>query len=255
MLEKIRAKAILSAVCLLALSASPVLAEAPGNDHVGTPVVIGSIPFTDSLNTSDATTAPTDPDCGEGTGPTVWYQYTATADVRLEVNTFGSDYDTTLYIGTTGFIWCGTDKIRFDAEAGSTYMFMVGSLGSGPGGSLVFNLFAPTIVPVAFEVTLKSLGSVDSDGVATLEGTLSCTGADDVGIQVFMTQDRGRHIFVEGNGLVFVPCSAVATWQLQISARNDSFRPGRADVQFRGSACNPDVCVDHYVERAVSLRR
>jgi hypothetical protein len=249
-----RLKTTLFAVCLLALSASPVLAAAPGNDDASTPIVISSVPFAGAQDTSEATTAPTDPDCGEGIGPTVWYQYTAAAGSRLEVNTFGSDYDTTLYIETPGFIWCGTDKIRFDAEAGATYLFMVGSFGSGPGGSLAFNLFAPTIVPVTFDVTLNSLGSVDGNGVATLSGTLACSGADDVGIQAFLTQDRGRHIFIEGNGLVFVPCSADATWQLQVAASNDVFRPGRADVQFRASACNPDVCVDHYLERAVSLR-
>ena len=45
----------------------------------------------------------TAPDCS-GREPTVWYAFRPSAAVRVEANTFGSDYDTTLsvYTGARG---------------------------------------------------------------------------------------------------------------------------------------------------------
>src|SRR3954447_20358800 len=247
-----RAAGILS-VFLLALSALPAFAASPGNDNKGNPIVIGAIPYSNVQDTSEATTSPTDGDCGEGIGPTVWYQYTATDNARVEVNTFGSDYATTLYIESPGFIWCGTDQIRLDAEAGATYLFMVGSFGSGPGGSLTFNLFAPTIVPVTLDVTFESHGSFDENGMVVFEGTMSCSGADDAVVLANLFQDRRRG-GAEGRGIVFLPCSAHMTWRLVVDQGNGQFKAGVADVSFRAGACNRDVCQDRYLERTIVLR-
>jgi hypothetical protein len=86
----------------------------------------------------------------------VWYTFTPRASKRIEVNTFGSDYDTDLviYTGTPGDlteIACVDDagntvqsKVVFDAVAGETYYIMVGAWNSGPGGNLVFNLGNPS---------------------------------------------------------------------------------------------------------------
>jgi hypothetical protein len=85
----------LIAVALLLLSAA-VAHAAPANDDIASATVIPGLPFADDpLDTTEATTAPDDPDC-VGNGPTVWYAFTPAADVSVLVNTFGSDYDTTL---------------------------------------------------------------------------------------------------------------------------------------------------------------
>ena len=115
---------------------------------------ISSLPFTDSIDTSAATALPDDPANCFVPFNTVWYKGTAGGDQVLEVNTFGSDYDTTLTVitgspGNCTVIVCNDDsgisgnelqsQVTFNAYAGTTYYFMVGSKGSG-GGNLVFNV-------------------------------------------------------------------------------------------------------------------
>lgn len=133
--------------------------SAPANDDFANAVVITQVPFTRTLNTSEATTAADDPipSCAEGgQGPTVWFAFTPRTSKRIEANTFGSDYDTDLviYTGTRGNlaeVTCNDDagngvqsKVVFDAVAGTTYFIMVGAFASGPGGNLVFNLGNPS---------------------------------------------------------------------------------------------------------------
>jgi hypothetical protein len=52
----------------------------PANDDIANATPITSLPFDDSLDTTEATMAPDDPDCF-GNGPTVWYTFTPTEDV------------------------------------------------------------------------------------------------------------------------------------------------------------------------------
>jgi hypothetical protein len=131
-----------------------ILQAAPANDDFDTPVIISGLPFTDTIPSDEATTAEDDPTptCG-GTGPTVWYAYTASRTITMQANTFGSDYDTDLvvYTGTRGNLVelaCNDDaagsqsSVSVEVARGQTYYFMVGTFGSGPGGTLVFNLEA-----------------------------------------------------------------------------------------------------------------
>lgn len=131
-----------------------VLLAAPANDDFDNPVVVDALPFTDTLPTAEATTAGDDPipTCAAGgTGPTVWYAFTANRRMRIEANTFGSDYDTDLVVftGTRGNlseVACNDDSeslqssVTIELVRGQTYYIMVGAFASGPGGTLVFNL-------------------------------------------------------------------------------------------------------------------
>jgi hypothetical protein len=133
-----------------------VLQAAPANDDFDTPVVISALPFTDTIPTDEATTAVDDPTptcAAGGTGPTVWYAFTASRRMTIQANTFGSDYDTDLvvYTGTRGSLAelaCNDDaeglqsSVSIQVARGQTYYFMVGAFASGPGGTLVFNLDA-----------------------------------------------------------------------------------------------------------------
>ena len=133
---------------------------APTNDDFDDAVVITALPFTDTVNTTEATTAaddPADPEdpavCFIG-GHTVWYQFTPARDTKIRANTAGSDYDTgiAVFTGTRGdltLIGCNDDvllgrqvhsSVTFEAVAGETYYFMVGSFGNSEGGTLIFNL-------------------------------------------------------------------------------------------------------------------
>src|SRR4051794_11374697 len=96
----------LAAVALVvcaALLPQAALASAPSNDDVGAATSIGSLPYTNTQDTTEATPGTNDPSC-VGNGPTVWYSYTPSSNVHLDANTFGSTYDTTLsvYTGSPG---------------------------------------------------------------------------------------------------------------------------------------------------------
>ena len=128
---------------LAAFSVFPAFAAAPSNDDFDDANVISELPFSDAVDTTDATTADDDPDCF-GQGPTVWYEFTPEEDVNVRADTVGSDYDTILsvYTGSRGDltqIACNEERVQFEAVAGETYFFMVGAFGSGPGGQLVFS--------------------------------------------------------------------------------------------------------------------
>ena len=125
----------------------------PANDDFDQATQIASLPFSDSLSTFTATDAVDDPhDCISSVGKTIWYSLTASANMTIEVNTFGSDFDTVLaaYVGTRGQlnqIGCNDDasgvqsQLFLDVSAGQTVFFMVGGFSSS-SGNLIF-----TVVP------------------------------------------------------------------------------------------------------------
>jgi hypothetical protein len=99
-------------------------AAPPPNDECAGATLIASIPFTATQDVADATAVGTDPDfdCpGGGAGlPGVWYAYTASAPVSLQIDTFGSDYDTQLLVyggacgAETGPLDCNNDDYDLD---------------------------------------------------------------------------------------------------------------------------------------------
>src|SRR5215216_1849447 len=95
---------LLLAIALTFAGVLPVSAAPPSNDDFASATVVTEpLPFTDTVNTSEATTSSDDPECF-GNGPTVWYTFTPTQNMYIQVDTFGSDYDTTLsaYTGSPG---------------------------------------------------------------------------------------------------------------------------------------------------------
>ena len=119
--------------------------QPPANDDfIPMPHRISPLLFTDILDTSAATVSPDDPSSCCIPFNTVWYTDTAVADKVLEADTFGSDYDTILTVvtgspGSFTLVACNDDsgvsgsenqsQVIFNAVAGETYYFMVGSTG------------------------------------------------------------------------------------------------------------------------------
>ena len=218
---------ILGAVWSLVF-ASTVLAAAPSNDDIATPTIVGALPYADGpVDTSEATTGATDPGfCYDPTiGPdraTVWYSFTPSESAAYVADTFGSNYDTTLYIGVPdgdgGMVVhaCVDDSlglqsaIQWDAEAGTTYLIAVGTCcgsgvvgESGGGGSLQFNLdHAPP--PPTVEVAIDPTGGLTPDGDAIITGTIECSpDVAFVGVSVEVVQRTGRFT-VTGFGDTFL---------------------------------------------------
>jgi hypothetical protein len=138
--------AVLILGILAAFSVFPAFAAAPSNDDFDDATVISELPFSDSIDTTGATTADDDPGCF-GQGSTVWYAFTPEEDIPVRADTGGSDYLATVsvYTGSRGKltqIACDNQgRMQFEAVAGETYFFMVGGqFGGGPGGQLDFSV-------------------------------------------------------------------------------------------------------------------
>jgi Ca2+-binding RTX toxin-like protein len=144
--------ALVALVAALVGGGAPVAqAVTPTNDRIQHAKEITSLPYRDEIDTSDATSSATDPDCF-GKIRTVWYEYTATQNRQVAASTFGSGYNTNLavYVGEpseeTQMVCVDdsrgnvTSRASIGTIAGETYFIRVGATGAEQGGSLVFTL-------------------------------------------------------------------------------------------------------------------
>ncbi|MDP1624620.1 MAG: CARDB domain-containing protein [bacterium] len=122
--------------------------DAPEHDNVENAKEVTTLPYTDTVNVRGATRHATDPtniSCTLSDGTpvnriaglaSVWYQYTATANTTIAVDTFGSNYDT--YIAAwqglpdTTLLGCNDDSgsvfqssLALNVTNGTTYYFEV----------------------------------------------------------------------------------------------------------------------------------
>jgi hypothetical protein len=229
----------------VAVTQISVIPPPPPNDDFNSPTVIPSMPFSTSQNVTNATTASDDPFC-VGRTQTVWFSFTPTVNMRLEANTFGSNYDTTLsvYTGARGALnqlACNDDsngslqsRVQFDAVAGTTYFFMVSSFSFFPVSSanLTFNL-VPAPPPLSIAPSVTQFGSVDpTTGAATISGFVSCTQPAFVTISGQLKQSHGGTP-LSGFFSVFVPCNGTTPWSANIQTTVALFH-GRSAALFTG---------------------
>jgi PKD repeat protein len=144
-------RSILVIAVALAALGSPTVANAtpPANDNFAGAITVTGLPFTDSIDLSEATTEPGEPlFCG--TQETVWYAFTPSSDVVVRANSSGSSFSfTNLTIfradgpGLEGLavLSCGQfqQPVVFQAEAGKTYYVQGGHIFGG-GGTLALSL-------------------------------------------------------------------------------------------------------------------
>lgn len=231
----------------LTLAVQLPAAAQPTNDDVTNATVIDALPFTDGIDTTDATTAPDDPDCA-GNGHTVWYSFTPDTTVEIVVATAGSDYDTTLsaYVGDPGTleqVRCNDDfgslqsRIRFTAQAGTRYYLMVGSFFESPGGNLV--LTAQVLPPkVVLGISADPTGTVDGDGLATVSGGVTCSRPVTVEVRGSLRQQVGRGRVSLGYFRTSVDCDGTGSWTADVQGQTGVFR--RGDATLNASALYQD---------------
>jgi hypothetical protein len=164
--------------------------------------------------------------------------------MRLEANTFGSNYDTTLsvYTGTRATLTqlgCNDDsngstqsRVRFDATAGTTYYFMVSSLYRANPAFLTFNLVqAPPAF--AFSSTVSQFGLVKANtGIATVNGTVTCNQPAYVYISGELKQLHGGTP-VSGNFFTSVACDGTTPWSVPVQTQTSLFH-GRSVLLYSG---------------------
>jgi hypothetical protein len=235
---------MIAVVALMVVGVAPsARAQPPNDDFANATIVTEPLPFTDSVDTTDATVEPTDPEPScVGTTHTVWYSYTPSADGRIQVDTVGSDYDTTLsaWVGDPGDfreVACNDDffdlqsLIRFDVTSGETYSIMAGSFEDSPGGNLqiTVDVGAP---PILEDLTIDPTGSVKpKTGTAVIRGTVTCS---EPGGTVFLDGSLSQRIGrarVFGFGFTEVECSGETPYSIVIIPENGLFVGGPASAQ------------------------
>src|ERR1700694_3282706 len=134
----------------------------PANDDFANAEAVTSQPFSVSISTTCATSEAGEPPC-RNSYYTVWYAYTATKSDIVQVDTFGSDFDTSLgvYNGNSlaslKSLGCDDDAypsklsaVRFKAIAGTTYFIQAGGY---ERGALALNIGPIRPPPPAFTAT------------------------------------------------------------------------------------------------------
>lgn len=167
----------LTLVSLAAAAALPVaaVAAAPSNNDFDAATVVATMPFSDSIDTREATTASDDPgSCFINNS--VWYRLTPDHDMTARITVAGSNYDAIigLYTGSRGSLQnldCGRQLVP-DLHAGVTYYLMINGccyLGGPDGGDLRLSInevsppanddwdTAMTVTGAPFQVTETTL--------------------------------------------------------------------------------------------------
>jgi len=187
----------------------------PANDECTGATAVTSIPFTDSVDTTTATSNPDDPSLGcngsgsQTDGNTVWYVWTPDEDITVNISTAGSttpgggELDTAhgVFTGTCGDLTqvaCVdvglTDDLVFEASAGVTYYIKVGEFLDGAGGgNLVFTVDLP---PPPELLVLESVRDgiserLDMLGPATALSARRAPAGGPVEVPMYMRDEKG----------------------------------------------------------------
>jgi hypothetical protein len=260
--------AVLLAAGLVLVGAGPAQAAAPTNDTFGGAITIGSTPFSTTLDTSEATTdaddASANTNCGApATDASVWYAFTPTTDSGYVVDVSGSDYSAGVIVvtgapGAFELVACAPGGVGFFGAAGTTYYLLTFDDqfdGGGNGGALVMNVDVAPPPPTVDLTVDRRAGFDPSTGIATLRGTVNCTGTDVAFIEAQLRQQVGRFAIV-GYGAIVATCDGTdQPWSMDVYPENGKFAGGKAASVTFAIACGAFDCGFDYEERTVQISR
>ena len=246
---------------------TPAFAAAPTNDTYAGRTTIPSLPYVATLDTTEATTDAADVEvnqCGApATDASVWYEFTAPADMAVLVDVSASDYSAGVFI-TTGapgafgpIEACGPGGVSFFALSGTTYVVLaIDDQGDGGGNGGMLELSVSELPPPpAIDVTVDSTARFDArTGSATLTGTLTCDEGAFAFLEISLSQSVGRFT-ISGFGGAEILCDGTAQpWTAEVFGSTGLFKGGQADAVVFASACDFDCGLD-VEETTVRLRR
>ncbi|MDT7720702.1 MAG: hypothetical protein QOE94_1713 [Mycobacterium sp.] len=262
-MRRIRLLAVLATVSTslggVATAGTAAASAPPSNDTFAGAKVVPSLPFSDTVDTTGATSGPADaqlnasnPACSNPFGPTlnktVWYKFTAGSDGALGVDARASSYSVGVVIatGTPGALsalTCGLGVAATATVSGTTYWVNASDLFANTGGTLDIDFVVPP-PPPTLNVTASG-GTVDRSGAATITFAYSCTNATSGDGFVSLTQTVGRFA-ISGSGLFFDAASCDGTqhtWSTTVPASNGKFSGGKAALIADLEVCGELQCV------------
>lgn len=262
-------KHIWAGACAAALTlpwAAPASAAAPSNDIQANATAITSLPFSETVDTSEATTdaqdAALNAECGApATNGSVWYSWTAPAgldgvvvDVSASSFTAGALIAASDGQGGWNVVTCGPDATGTDVVAGQEYLILAFSDNPGvTGGTLRITVDAATIPDIAMTVDPK--GKVDRYGNAVLTGTVTCSGGDFLEMWSGLKQAVGRFA-ITGEGWGSSTCDGTTQqWSTTVVPSNGKFAGGKAASFSWAFSCGAVFCAESYADQVVRLSR
>jgi hypothetical protein len=237
-------------VVTLGLTSRLAIAAIPTNDDITNATALTTFPFTDRINTAEATVEPDEPaDCFPITH-TVWYKFdSGGSSYVLSVNSAESDYATriALYTGAPGSL-----QVRYCADAGGVtletapgetwYMQVTGVPGGGTtggttgggseagSGNLVFYANATLIVPITVDLAVNPNATVNKSGTSVVvTGTIACSRTSPASVSITVTQIfAGRLVATAGGSSDLSECGpSVQSWSAVLeNSGSVRFGPG-----------------------------
>jgi len=257
--------AVAATVVIALLLVAPAAAAPPANDTFGGATAISALPYSATLDTTQATTDAADTSanaCGAPvTEASVWYSFTPTAATGVSVDVSGSSYSAGVIVvtgspGNFQLVNCNEGSLVFSATAGVTYYLLAFDDTPGPpnGGTLQINVSEVQLPEVA--VTVNPTGGVTPKaGVITASGTFTCTNTNAALIFVTVTQSAGRFTISGSTNLDADPCDGQPhPWSAEVTGDDGRFAGGKASVDAFMLACITNTCLTDEVIQTVHLR-
>jgi hypothetical protein len=220
----------------LRLNVTTAPPRAPNDDE---PTVVSSLPFSETVDVTEATANSTDPECHESSH-TVWYSYTSARDTRIEVDTSGSNWDTVVgvYQGAdlTRILCTDYPVARFNAKASKTYWMMIGSWYGGPALDLVLTIDeAPP--PLRVDARIAGKGRIAKmTGAARLAVGVRCTDDATAYASGRVKQRQGDRIVTASFSRRIGCGTRWADARITAVPKDRVFRAGKAVVNLKVSA-------------------
>jgi Family of unknown function (DUF6299) len=257
---------LLGATFAALVIAVPAAAAAPANDTFPSAVTISALPFSETLDTmqatADADDAEANANCGApATEASVWYAFTPASSTGVSVDVSGSDYSAGVIVvtgspGSFSLVTCGPGLVGFSATAGTTYYILAfdATPGGTNGGTLQITVSEAAVPEAA--VTVDPTATVDPrTGLVTVTGTFTCANADFALISVTVTQRVGRFTITGFAGFSPNPCDGQShTWSADVTGSNGRFAGGPATVDAFMIACGAIGCATDEASQTVLLR-
>ena len=258
----------IAAAGLGVVGAAPAYAAVPANDTIQTATEITSIPFTDTVDTTGATTDALETSLNASCGAPevahgVWYHANVSQSGVYVADTSQSNYGTGIMVvagpaSAPTFLSCGPRTVSGPLIAGQDVFLLVFGDGSTAqtSGTMVLTVTAAPPPPTV-DVTIDARGSFGHDGSALIRGTLTCSGtainSEDVFGQV--QQRVGRALYTSFfDAQPGVACDgAPHPWLGSAAPNNGLFAGGHATVNVQAQVCNLGGCNFAQATATVSL--
>jgi hypothetical protein len=253
---------------MVVLGALPAAAAPPSHDTIAGAKVISAVPFSETVDTTEATTdaedAAINANCGApATNGSVWYSLTASAAAYIaDVSQSNFTAGVIVATGTPGnlsLVTCGPRSVGFETAPGTTYYLLAFSDNPGVvGGQLTISVTEAT-PPPKVSMVVNEVGQVNAKtGIATLSGTYTCEGEAEFTVLQGTLSQRQGDIHVVGdfaqNGLA---CGGTFTWSAEIAPTNGKLKFTRGDAATIAlmAGCNRLGCNVYETLDVVRLRK